>query len=275
MHKYRLLKEDLLKNNVINSSQLIAAPEVTIKDLMRAHDAEYINSIKNLTLPKEKARPIGLPLSYQLYQRSLISTGGFVAASETALNTGYSVLLAGGTHHAHRDAGEGFCVFNDFAVAALKLLADWKVKKIIILDLDVHQGNGNSSILAKHDNIFICSIHGEKNYPYKKVPSNLDLALPPGTTDEDYLHQLEIILNQLPTGDILFYQAGVDVLKYDKFGSFNLSFEGVKTRDLMVFEWAKKHSMPVAQAIGGGYSDPIEHTIKAYCGTIEVAKACF
>lgn len=272
MHKYRLLREALLHSQIISPTQLHPAPQAQEVDLLRAHDKRYVQGLKLGILSEKEVRPIGLPIGPELFQRSLVSCGGFMAATESALEEGYSVLLAGGTHHAHRDRGEGFCVFNDFAVASLKLLALKRCRRVLILDLDVHQGNGNSSILGEREDVFICSLHGEKNYPFRKVPSHLDVALAEGTSDEEYLHVLEKTLRLLPATDFLLYQAGVDVLKTDKLGTFHMSQAGVRARDEMVFAWARTHGLPVAQAIGGGYSDPIEESIKAYVGTIEAAK---
>jgi len=272
MHKYRMLRENLLEQKIIDPAQLYAAPEVSFEDLLRAHDSSYVEGLRHGTISEKEARPIGLPMGEALFKRSLVSCGGFVAATLSALEIGYSALLAGGTHHAHRDRGEGFCVFNDFAVATLRLLETKRARRVVILDLDVHQGNGNSSILGNREDVFICSLHGERNYPFRKVPSHLDVPLPEGTSDEEYLHVLEQTLKLIPVGDILLYQAGVDVLKSDKLGTFHLTLEGVRQRDEMVFHWAKAHSLPVAQAIGGGYADPIEDSIQAYSQTIKVAR---
>jgi acetoin utilization deacetylase AcuC-like enzyme len=226
-------------------------------------------------LPANELRPIGLPWSPELYQRSLCSVGGFVAATENALSDGFSALLAGGTHHAHRDRGEGYCVFNDFAVATLRLLTQKRVKKVLIIDLDVHQGNGNSSILGDRDDVFIFSMHGERNYPFRKVKSHLDIALPQGCSDEQYLSSLENALQELSSADIILYQAGVDVLKEDKLGTFALTYEGIRKRDRMIFEFAIQRGIPLALAIGGGYSEPIDFTISAYANTFAEAKLAY
>ena len=273
MQKYRLLREALLHSGLISPTQLHPAPMAQEVDLLRAHDERYVQGQKLGTLSEKEVRPIGLPIGPELYHRSLVGCGGFVAATESALEIGYSVLLAGGTHHAHRDRGEGFCVFNDFAVASLRLLALKRCRRVLILDLDVHQGNGNSSILGEREDVFICSLHGEKNYPFRKVPSHLDVGLAEGTSDEEYLYVLEKTLRLLPATDILLYQAGVDVLKSDKLGTFHMSQPGVRARDEMVFAWARTHGLPVAQAIGGGYSEPIEESIQAYVNTIREARA--
>ena len=260
-----------MQEGLLVESQLFPAPLAKVEDLLLAHDEPYVMGLINHTLTEKELRPIGLTWSEKLLERSLASTGGFVAAAESALETGFSGLLAGGTHHAHRDRGEGYCVFNDFAVGALKLLSEKKVKKILIIDLDVHQGNGNSSILGMREDVFIFSMHGEKNYPFRKVPSHLDVALPQGSEDSDYLSALEEALKKLPSdADMIFYQAGVDNLKEDTLGTFNLSFEGLKERDLMVFQFAK--GKPLAMAIGGGYANPIELTVEAHVNSYRVAK---
>ena len=275
MHKYKMLREKLLNDNILNSSQLIAAPKVSHEDLLRVHTYEYVMGLKNNTLSDKKLRPIGLPWSEDLMDRSYTSVGGFVAASQSALESGFSALLAGGTHHAHADQGEGFCVFNDFAVAALKLIELKKVKKILIIDLDVHQGNGNSSILGLRNDVFILSLHGEKNYPFRKIASHLDVPLPQGTTDQDYLIALENALSQISRldFDIIFYQAGVDNLKEDTLGTFAMTFDGLMERDKMVFEFAQ--GKPLAMAIGGGYANPIELSVQAYTNTFRVARSFF
>lgn len=272
MEKYKLLREKLLEENVVSSTQLFEAPLATEEDLLRAHSENYVMGLKNQTLTQKELRPIGLTYSPELLKRSYASVGGFVAATESALKTGFSALLAGGTHHAHADRGEGFCVFNDFAVAALKLLEKGSVKKILIIDLDVHQGNGNSSIMGQREDVFILSLHGERNYPFRKVASHLDVPLKEGIEDEAYLEALAHALVKASSfePDIIFYQAGVDPLKEDSLGTFNLTFEGLMERDRMIFEFSK--GRPLAMAIGGGYSKPIELTVRAHVNSFKVAK---
>jgi acetoin utilization deacetylase AcuC-like enzyme len=271
MEKYRLLREKLLRDGIMDESQLLAAQKVSDTDLLRAHSEAYVYGLKNHTLSDKELRPIGLTWSEDLLLRSYTSVGGFVAATDSALENGFSALLAGGTHHAHADRGEGYCVFNDFAVAAMRLLDFKKVKKILIIDLDVHQGNGNSSILGQREDVFILSLHGEKNYPFRKVPSHLDVPLPEGTADQEYLNALGSALENVPKDfDMVFYQAGVDNLKEDSLGTFNLSFEGLRARDKLVFEFTK--GRPLALAIGGGYARPIELTVDAHANTFKVAR---
>jgi acetoin utilization deacetylase AcuC-like enzyme len=271
MRKYRMLREKLLAEKILTLDQLFKAPKALDQDLLRAHTPYYIEGLRNNTLTEKELRPIGLTWSPELLLRSYTSVGGFVSAAEYALQDGFSGLLAGGTHHAHRDRGEGYCIFNDFAVGALKLLYEKKVNKILIIDLDVHQGNGNSSILGARNDVFIFSIHGEKNYPFRKIPSHLDVALPENTDDQTYLKTLEQSLSSLPTdADLIFYQAGVDNLKEDTLGTFNLSFKGLMRRDQMVFEFSRGKS--IAMAIGGGYARPIELTVEAHANTFRVAR---
>lgn len=271
MQKYRMLREKLLSDGVVDSSQLFPATPVSDTDLLRAHTESYVYGLKNNTLSEKDLRPIGLTWSEHLLLRSYTSVGGFVSATDSALKDGFSALLAGGTHHAHADRGEGYCVFNDFAVAALRLIDTGSVKKILIIDLDVHQGNGNSSILGSRDDVFIMSLHGEKNYPFRKVKSHLDVPLPEGIGDEEYLQALEKALKEIPQGfDMIFYQAGVDNLKEDSLGTFNMTFEGLKLRDRMVFQFSK--GLPMAMAIGGGYAKPIDLTVEAHANTFKVAR---
>jgi acetoin utilization deacetylase AcuC-like enzyme len=271
MQKYRMLREKLLEEKILEDRQLIPADMARDEDLLRAHDPEYVFGLKNNTLSPKELRPIGLTWSEELLIRSYTSVGGFISATDSALKNGFSALLAGGTHHAHADRGEGFCVFNDFAVGALRLLETGRAKKILIIDLDVHQGNGNSSILGKRSDVFILSLHGERNYPFRKISSHLDVPLPENTGDVEYLAALEKSLKLIPQDfDMIFYQAGVDNLKEDTLGTFSMSFEGLKMRDEMVFHFSR--GRPLAMAIGGGYSNPIDLTVKAHANTFRAAR---
>ena len=277
IEKYRLVREALVAEKILSDEQIIPAVEASEKDILLAHSEKYFYGIKNGTLPEKELRPIGLTWSPQLFSRSLGAVNGFISATENALRDGFSATLSGGTHHAHADRGEGFCVFNDFAVSALKILNEKRVSKILIIDLDVHQGNGNSSILGTRDDVFILSLHGERNYPFRKVPSHLDVPLPEHIDDEEYLRALSSALSPLRylNPDIIFYQAGVDVLKEDKLGTFDLSFEGIVERDRMVFEFQKYLQVPMAMALGGGYAKPIALTIEAHLNTYKVAREFF
>lgn len=275
--KYKILREELVKQKIITLDQLIESPLADEEDILRVHTKKYFDGIKNQTLDPKEAKKIGLPLTEELFRRSMSSVGGFLKATEDALQFGFSASLAGGTHHAHRDCGEGFCVFNDFAISCYKI---WNTKpetKILIIDLDVHQGNGNSSILNEEKNVFIFSMHGRKNYPYRKIASHLDIELEVDCTDEHYLELLSGAMARFNPHeyDLIMYQAGVDALKEDFFGTLNLTHEGLRKRDQMVFEFASHHQVPLVMALGGGYSKPIEHSVQAYINTYSEAKKIY
>lgn len=275
MGKYKQLRNYLLEHKIISLNELHESPLANEEELRLAHDPEYILNMKQGTLDPSSIRKIGFPWSYQLFLRSCATVGGALASAESALQEGIAGNLAGGTHHAHYDAGAGYCVFNDIAVAARWLHRQNPDLKIAIIDLDVHQGDGNSSILRKDQNIFIFSVHGEKNYPFHKVASHLDIALPNGVEDQEYLEALisglESVKNFKP--DFIFYQMGVDPLSYDALGKMNLSFEGLMARDKAVLEYALFAKIPISLALGGGYAKPIEKSVEAYANTYRVVKA--
>lgn len=261
-----------MTQEIVRPENLIPATPLSLETIALAHDESYIQSLINQTLPEARRREIGFPLSERLVLRSRSSAGGFLEACQTALQEGFSGNLSGGTHHAHRDRGEGFCVFNDFAIASYWLMKNRGLKKILILDLDVHQGNGNSSIMGKSSEIDIISFHGKNNYPYRKVPSTLDIEFNDHTEDGEYLDRLEDTLAKLATDyQIILYQAGVDSLKQDSLGKLALSHEGLRVRDEMVLGFAKTHQIPIAIALGGGYAKPIEITVDAHVQTFQVA----
>ena len=277
MSKYRMLRDYLILNNIITEQQLHESPLATEDLLQLAHTDQYITAMKTGDVDLQIIKRIGFPWSFELYQRSCATVGGALQSAKSALKNQIAGNLAGGTHHAHADRGEGYCVFNDIAVAARYLIKNNLTEKIAIIDLDVHQGNGNSSILKNDPEIFIFSMHGEKNYPFVKVPSHLDIALPTGADDDLFLANLKIGLDEVkkfnPT--FIFYQMGVDPLKEDKLGLMNLTFEGLKKRDEMVLSYAKDHQIPISLALGGGYAVPIELSVEAYANTYRVAKKIF
>jgi acetoin utilization deacetylase AcuC-like enzyme len=275
--KYELLRERLLEENILSNDMLTVSPLANREDILRAHDEDYVMRFETGTLSEQEIRRIGFPWNERLVTRTLASTGGAVAAAYQALEDGLSGQLAGGTHHAHRDFGAGYCIYNDFAVAALALLAADLVERIAIVDLDVHQGDGNANILGSNPNVFVFSLHGEKNFPFRKVPSDYDVGLPDEMGDDAYLsvldHHLPAVWKFNP--DIVLYQAGVDPLKEDRLGRMNLSYEGLMQRDRLVLEGCKQRGIPVSMGIGGGYSDPIEASVEAYVNTYRVAKGVF
>lgn len=277
MDKYRLVREKLLAERVLSEAMLCPAALAHREEIYLAHDMEYVDQVLDLTLSPREARKVGLPLTKEMALRTRSSVGAVMQAAQSALEKGFSGSLCGGTHHAHKNRGEGFCYFNDFAVAIAKLRQNSPNLRVLILDLDAHQGNGNSSMLGEDPLTYIVSFHGSKNYPYKKVPSNIDVSLPPGTDDKTYIDLLTSSLGKLsPTSfDLILYQAGVDPLEHDKLGTLSLSFEGLMRRDQIVFELARGFNLPISVAMGGGYSYPIEHTVEAAANTYKAAKKVF
>jgi acetoin utilization deacetylase AcuC-like enzyme len=274
IEKYRLLRDYLLEQEIIEESQLQPSPLATLEELYLAHAPHYVNSIADGSVDLQIIKRIGFPWSYQLYLRSCATVGGALASAKCALSDGIAGNLAGGTHHAHYDRGEGYCVFNDIAVATRYLKKEKLAHRIAIIDLDVHQGNGNSSILKNDDGVFIFSLHGEKNYPFIKVPSHLDIALASGAGDEVYLAALTTGLKEVKAfkPDFIFYQMGVDPLEFDHLGKMSLTFEGLKTRDEIVISYALNEKIPISLALGGGYAKPIERSVEAYANTYRVIK---
>jgi acetoin utilization deacetylase AcuC-like enzyme len=277
MEKYKLIREKLLETGTLKSEELLESPIANPETVMLAHTKEYVQAVCSLTLNPKIVRRIGFPLTEDLVLRSLATVGGAIAASEYALEYGVSGNLAGGTHHALPDAGEGFCVFNDIATAILLHLQNRRIARAAIIDVDVHQGNGNSAILGDLPNVFIFSMHGEKNYPFHKVPSTIDINLPDNTQDEEYL---EILKNYLPEildfmPDIIFYLGGSDPLAQDSLGRLSLSMEGLYKRDQMVFQACKAARIPLSLALGGGYSKPVHHTVQAHVQTYQVLRQVY
>jgi acetoin utilization deacetylase AcuC-like enzyme len=278
MEKYLLLRQELQKLSWGQKNfEFFPTKPCDWEDVLLAHDELYVQKLNSDDMPKLEKKAIGFPLSDRLVTRSRSSVNGFLNACDSAFRTGFSANLSGGTHHAHRDRGEGFCVFNDFAIAALKLIKNKAAKKVLILDLDVHQGNGNSSILGSTPEVYTVSFHGKHNYPYRKVPSCLDIEFENGTGDSEYLESLErtLIFLEQQDFDILLYQAGVDALETDKLGKLSLTAQGLEQRDRMVLNWAKSLDLPVALGLGGGYSNPIHPTISAHLKTFETAVKIF
>lgn len=277
MEKYRMLREKLLEDSILTPEELFE-PELPAREIIiLAHSAEYYDAFASGTVDPKIIRRIGLPWSNELFRRSLASVGGAIGSARSAMECGIGGNLAGGTHHAFRDYGEGFCVFNDFAVVILHLIKCGMIHRAAIVDLDVHQGNGNSAILGHNPDVFIFSMHGAKNYPFTKVKSTIDIELADGTGDEEYLSLLKKNLSAIFEWkpDIVLYQAGVDPLAEDSLGRLSLTLNGLMERDRLVLSECKKHGIPVSLGLGGGYSKPISHTIEAYAGTYRVVKQLF
>ena len=250
---YNHIKDsDIYKNLIIHKS--IEAP---ISDVQCVHNSEYVLNVKQGNLSRADERKINLPWSKRLARRSFLAIQGTLQTSQLALGNGVACHLAGGTHHAFKDCGSGFCVFNDLAYASIALLNQKKVKKILILDLDVHQGDGTASICENIDNIFTCSIHCKNNFPFDKKNSNLDVPIDDEVNDVKYINILTKTLDQIEsnfTPDIVFYDAGVDVHSNDDLGNLNLTDDGIKKRDEIVCEYFKEKKIPLCTVIGGGYS---------------------
>ena len=278
MEKYRLLRELLLERGVIPPSGLIPSVPVEREDLERVHTARYLDALWTGTLSEAEIRRLGFPWSEELLMRSRASVGGTVGAARAALADGVSGNLAGGTHHSFSDHGEGYCVFNDIAVAIRVLQADHRIRRAVVVDLDVHQGNGTAAIFAGDDSVFTFSMHGEHNFPFRKQPSTRDVGLPDDTGDAGYLDALALHLPEVletAGADLLFFQAGVDPLAEDALGRMSLTHAGMRERDRLVLEAAWHRGLPVVLTLGGGYAKPLSATIDAHVGTYEVAMAVF
>ena len=272
--KYALLKAELISAGVITDAMLQTGPSATTADLELVHDPAYVGAVTDGTLDQKIQRRIGLPWSDVLARRSRATVGGSIAAARSAFASGISGQLAGGTHHAHHAEGSGYCTFNDLAVAARVLLRDGLARRVAILDTDVHQGDGTSALLRDDPAVFVCSLHGARNFPFRKVASDLDFALPDGTGDRDYLHALADALAAIAAfrPDIILFLSGADPLEADKLGRLSLSFDGMLERDLMVLQFAARRAIPLSIAIGGGYADPISASVTAYANTFRAAK---
>ena len=272
MEKYSRLRDLVTKQIGI---QLVEAPSATDTQILYAHDPSYVIKVIEGTLSAQEQREIGFPWSTQMVERSRRSAGATVAAAKTALNEGVAANLAGGTHHAYRDTGSGFCVFNDSAIAARTLQKEINTSlKIAVIDLDVHQGNGTAAILQNDDSIFTLSIHGENNFPFKKEQSDLDVGLADGCNDEIYLHSLSAALDQLDSrfkADCLIFLAGADPHEGDRLGRLEISKDGMRLRDEMVFQYALDRRLPIAFSMAGGYGKEIESTVDIHFQTIKTA----
>ena len=271
MAKYRMVREQVAD---LPGLRLTEAPAASDTELLLAHDPIYLQRVITGTLSPQAQREIGFPWSTEMVERSRRSVGATIAAARMAQDEGISVNLAGGTHHAYRDKGSGFCVFNDAAVAARVMQRRHGVGRVAIIDLDVHQGNGTASVLRNDRSIFTLSLHGEKNFPFRKEPSDLDVGLPDGCDDEQYLAALDTALDQMLDRfkpELLIYLAGADPHEADRLGRLNLSFEGLRARDARVFEFSRTLDVGVAITMAGGYGTDINNTVRVHAQTIEQA----
>ena len=278
MLKYELIPQQLLYEGVIQVPDIFSPQPCQEEVVLWTHDKEYLEKLVNQTLSASEQRHIGFPQSPQLTKRELIITQGTIDCAELAITQGIALNVAGGTHHAFKDHGEGFCLLNDFAVAANYLLRKNLAVKILVIDLDVHQGNGTAKIFENQDSVFTFSMHGEHNYPFRKEKSDVDIGLKDGTDDETYL---SILRDTLPKvvykvkPDFAFYLSGVDILSTDKFGKLKLSLQASQERDEFVFALLKENKIPCAVAMGGGYSEDIRIIVEAHCNTFRLAKSMY
>lgn len=274
MDKYALLPQQLLYEGTVSEQQFFLPTPVSEEILLLTHTPRFWEHLKQQTLSEKEIRAIGFPMSPLLVERGRCIAAGTLECVEYALKYGISMNAAGGTHHSFSDRGEGFCVFNDIAIAVNQLIHSQRFSKILIVDLDVHQGNGTASIFRGSEHVFTFSMHGSKNYPFRKEASHLDIGLPDGTTDEYYLAILHQILPRLieqRQPEIIFYQAGVDILETDRLGRLSVSREGCRQRDKFVMEQCKKNKIPLVVTMGGGYSPQIAHIIEAHANTFRIA----
>ena len=279
MLKYELLPEQLLREGTACEADFFVPVPPPVEDILRAHDAAYYQRLRLGQLTRQEERATGFPWSAQLFEREVTLLGGTIEGAARALarpGGGVALNIAGGTHHAFADRGEGFCLLNDQAVAAHWLLhhRPAQVQKIVIIDLDVHQGNGTAAIFRHEPRVFTCSMHGARNYPARKEVSDLDLPLPDGTADADYLALLTATLPRLldtERPDFVFYLAGVDVLATDKLGYLALTRAGCRERDRLVLAACRERGLPVQISMGGGYSERIADIVEAHANTFRVA----
>jgi acetoin utilization deacetylase AcuC-like enzyme len=275
MLKYELIPEQLLHEGTITTQNLKAPAVCPDEIVLLTHTQEYLNKLHQQTLSQKEQRHIGFPQSAELTQRELIITQGTIDCCYSAFENSVALNVAGGTHHAFADRGEGFCLLNDFAVAANYLLDQKMAKQMLIIDLDVHQGNGSAKIFENDKRVFTFSMHGAHNYPFHKVQSDLDIGLKDGTNDSIYLPLLKNTLNMLiekVKPDFAFFLSGVDILESDKFGKLKVTMNGCKQRDEIVFSKLQQHQIPCAVAMGGGYSPDVRTIVEAHCNTFRMAK---
>ena len=278
MEKYELLVQQLLYEGTITTEQLHKPNPIEEDTILLTHCKDYWNNLKKLQLTPRQQRVSGFVHNDSLILRERIITQGTLDIALHALEHGIGFNIAGGTHHAYTDKAEGFCLLNDFAVASNYLLTQKLIKTALIIDLDVHQGNGTAEIFANEERVFTFSMHGKHNYPLHKETSDLDIHLETDTKDEVYLALLNSSLESIykkSKPDIIFYQSGVDVLETDKLGHLSLSIEGCKERDRLVFDFANSIDTPICIAMGGGYSKDLRIILKAHANTFRIAESIF
>lgn len=278
MIKYELLPEQLVREGTVLEDNFFCPEPLDDSEILSTHTVEYLNKLNNLTLSPKEIRNIGFPVSTELVNRGKIIASGTYQCALYSLKYGVSMNIAGGTHHSFADRGEGFCLFNDVALATRLLIKNHNIRKILIVDLDVHQGNGTAKIFENTPEVFTFSMHGEKNYPTRKEKSNLDIGLPDKTEGDVYLNVLYENLHKLLHDfcpEIAFYNAGVDILETDKLGRLSVSKKDTLHRDEMVFRLMKTNKIPVVAVMGGGYSEKLSDILDAHANTYRSAQAVY
>lgn len=278
MLKYELIPAQLLHEGLITDENLFAPDELSEDVILLTHDETYWQQLRDLTLSQKEQRRTGFPLSAALVERETRIAKGTIDGCHYALEYGLAFNVAGGTHHAGTNWGEGFCLLNDQAIAANYLLNNKLCSSVLIIDLDVHQGNGTAQIFKNNLDVFTFSMHGANNFPFRKEQSDMDIALPDGTADDEYLDLLKTTLPRLidqQKPDFIFYLAGVDVLASDKLGKMALSKTACKARDKFVFEQCIANNIPVQVSMGGGYSPDIKNIVEAHCNTYRIANELY
>ncbi|MDE0472535.1 MAG: histone deacetylase [Ekhidna sp.] len=278
MEKYDLLPEQLIREGTISESNLFRPRKLVEKEILAVHEESYWQKLINLDFSRQEERRSGFPISEKLVEREITINAGTIQCAEFALQYGVAMNIAGGTHHAFSNRAEGFCLLNDIAIASQYLLDLGKANRILVVDLDVHQGNGTAEIFHDQSGVFTFSMHGEHNYPIQKEKSDLDIPLKDGTNDNAYLEllikNLKHLLEEVQP-DFIFFQSGVDVLKTDKLGRLGLSIQGCKKRDEVVFSEAKRANIPIVASMGGGYSENIKDILEAHANTYRSAQSIF
>ena len=277
IRKFELVRDKLLGEGTLRLDEIFEPVPASVEDVLLVHSEDYVSRLCDGTLTTKEIRRLGLPWSESLVRRSFYAVGGTLAATEASLAEGYSSNLAGGTHHSFPERGEGFCVLNDVAIAIRAMRARKLIKRAAIVDCDVHQGNGTATIFADDTDTFTLSVHGANNYPLFKAQSSLDVELPDGTSDDEYLeclgHHLPTVLDHEP--DVVFYLAGADPYAGDKLGRLALSIDGLRARDEFVLRECYEREVPVVTVMSGGYGKDINDTIEIHCNTIRMVKEVF
>lgn len=274
MIKYELIPEQLLYEGSVTNDNFFHPKKLTNSQLLTTHTKEYLSKLDNLSLDKKEVRNIGFPVRNDLIERGKFISHGTLECARYAIEYGCAMNIAGGTHHSFADHGEGFCIYNDIAISANILLQEGTFQKILIVDLDVHQGNGTAKIFENDHRVFTFSMHGERNYPTRKEKSDLDIGFLDKTKDDLFLSTLRSTLPRLideVEPDMIFYLAGVDIIESDKLGRLSISMDGCKLRDRFVFQECKKNGIPVAVSMGGGYSPKISDIVDAHANTFREA----